>query len=92
MKNKLIVIVITLLMVITILQNTPNQFIGQGSTPDENNLLLSQYTLIERNVTWNKYYNTSTGEYALELYTDEINYRDANHTWNPINTNIIRMD
>lgn len=47
MKNKLIVIIITLLMVLTILQNIPNNFIGQSSIPDEKNLLLSQYTLIE---------------------------------------------
>jgi hypothetical protein len=92
MKHKLIVIIITLLMTLTILQNIPNDFIGQSSNPDENNSLPAHYTLIERNATWNKYYNTSTGEYALELYTDEINYQDANHTWNPIDTTIIRID
>jgi hypothetical protein len=80
MKHKLIVIIITLLMTLTILQNIPNDIIGQSSNPDENNSLPAHYTLIERNATWNKYYNTSTGEYALELYTDEINYQDANHT------------
>jgi hypothetical protein len=79
-------------MILTIFQNTPNNFIGQSSIPNENNLLLAQYTLIERNATWNKYYNASTGEYALELYTDEINYQDANHTWSPIDTTIIRLD
>lgn len=92
MKHKLIVIIITLLMTLTFLQNIPNDFIGQSSNPDENNSLPAHYTLIERNATWNKYYNTSTGEYALELYTDEINYQDANHTWSPIDTNIIETD
>lgn len=92
MKHKPIVIIITLLMTLTILQNIPNHFIGQSSIPDENNPLRIYYSLIERNATWNKYYNTSTGEYALELYTDEINYQDANHTWNPIDTTIVETD
>jgi|GEM_PF-1788731 hypothetical protein len=91
MKHKLIVIIIAILMIITILQQLPNHFIGQSSIPDENNPL-THYTLIERNATWNKYYNTSTGEYALELYTDEINYQGTNHTWKPIDTNIIRVN
>lgn len=92
MKHKLIVIIIVIFLILTILQNIPNHFIVQSIIPDENNPLLSQYTLIERNATWNKYYNTSSGEYALELYIDEINYQDTNHTWNPIDNNIIQTN
>ncbi|DAC72937.1 MAG TPA: hypothetical protein DSN98_02520 [Thermoplasmata archaeon] len=48
-------------------------------------------TLINRGLTWNTYYNASTGENILEAYQGPVNYQDDNSTWIPINNTISQL-
>jgi PKD repeat protein len=49
------------------------------------------YTLVGRGLTWNTYYNASTGENILEAYQGPVNYQEDNSTWTPINTSLHQL-
>jgi len=46
------------------------------------------YTLVDRGLTWNTYYNATSGQNILESYQGPVNYQDDNNTWTPINNTI----
>jgi len=46
------------------------------------------YCLVGRGLTWNEYYNASSGKNIREIYTNPINYQDENGNWLPIEHNI----
>jgi hypothetical protein len=60
-----------------------NQFINitDPPNPPEN------YTLIDRGLTWDKYYDASTGQNILEVSAGPINYQEEG-TWVPINNTL----
>ncbi|DAC73366.1 MAG TPA: hypothetical protein DSN98_00330 [Thermoplasmata archaeon] len=49
------------------------------------------YTLVGRGLTWNTYYNVSSGENILETYQGPVNYQEDNNTWNPINVSLKQL-
>jgi len=48
-------------------------------------------TLVGRGLTWNTYYNASSGENILETYQGPVNYQEENGTWTPINNTLIPL-
>jgi hypothetical protein len=48
-------------------------------------------TLIDRGLTWNTYYNTTTGQNVLETYQGPVNYQEENETWMPINNTLTQL-
>jgi PKD repeat protein len=48
-------------------------------------------TLLGRGLTWNTYYNASSGENILEAYQGPVNYQQDNGTWTPINYTISQL-
>ncbi len=42
-------------------------------------------TLVDRGLTWDTYYNASSGENILETFQGPVNYQEDNETWTPIN-------
>ncbi len=46
------------------------------------------YTLTGRGLTWNKYYDATSGYDVLETYAGPVNYQNENNTWTPIKQNI----
>jgi hypothetical protein len=64
-----------------------NQYINitDPSNPPEN------YTLVDRGLTWNTYYNASSGENILETYQGPVNYQENNNSWTPINNTISQL-
>jgi hypothetical protein len=48
--------------------------------------------LIERGLTWNKYLNTDTQEYTLDIATAPINYQDSDMSWQPIQCSLSMLD
>jgi hypothetical protein len=48
-------------------------------------------TLVDRGLTWNTYYNDSSGENILETYQGPVNYQEDNSTWTPINNTISQL-
>jgi len=49
------------------------------------------YILVDRGLTWNTYYNASSGENILEASTGPMNYQDKNGTWTPINNTLSQL-
>ncbi len=49
------------------------------------------YMLVDRGLTWNTYYNTSSGDNILETYQGPVNYEEDNGTWMPINNTITQL-
>ena len=49
------------------------------------------YTLVDRGLTWNTYYNASSGENVLEAYQGPVNYQEDNSTWTPINNSLSQL-
>jgi hypothetical protein len=49
------------------------------------------YTLIDRGLTWDEYYNSNTGQNILEVSAGPINYQQENGTWRSINTSINQL-
>ncbi len=45
-------------------------------------------TLVDRGLTWNTYYNATTGQNILETYQGPVNYPEENGTWTPINNTL----
>ncbi|MBE3136674.1 MAG: M28 family peptidase [Thermoplasmata archaeon] len=64
-----------------------NQYINITDPPNP----LENYTLVGRGLTWNTYYNASTGENILETYQGPVNYQEDNGTWIPINNSISQL-
>jgi hypothetical protein len=57
-----------------------NEYINLTDPPT----LPSDYYLIGRGLTWDKYYNAGTGKNILEVSAGPINYQDENNEWTPI--------
>ena len=74
---------------IATLQNsyTGNQYINitDPPNPPEN------YTLIDRGLTWDKYYDATTGQNILEVSAGPVNYQMEDGTWTPINNTITSL-
>ncbi|HWR64181.1 MAG TPA: LamG-like jellyroll fold domain-containing protein [Candidatus Thermoplasmatota archaeon] len=49
------------------------------------------FTLVGRGLTWNTYYNASSGENILETYQGPVNYQEKNGTWTPINNSFYQL-
>ncbi len=49
------------------------------------------FTLIGQGLSWNIYYNASSGNNILETYQGPVNYQDENGTWTTINTNLCQL-
>jgi nitrous oxidase accessory protein NosD len=48
-------------------------------------------TLVGRGLTWDKYYNTTSGCNVLEVSAGPINYQKNNGTWTPINNSLRQL-
>jgi hypothetical protein len=48
-------------------------------------------TLVGRGLTWNTYYNASSGENILETYQGPVNYQEDNGSWTPINNSLYQL-
>ena len=66
---------------------TGNQYINitDPPNPPEN------YTLIGRGLTWNTYYDASSGNNILEVYQGPTNYQENNGSWTPINNSFYSL-
>ncbi len=64
-----------------------NQFINITDPPNPS----ENYTLVDRGLTWNTYYNATSGENILETYQGPVNYQEQNGTWTPINNTITQL-
>ena len=49
------------------------------------------YMLVDRGLTWNKYYDDISGSNVLEVYTSAVNYQEDNGTWSPINCSLEQL-
>jgi hypothetical protein len=52
---------------------------------------LHNYTLVDRGLTWDKYYNHITGQNILEVSTGPVNYQEDGGTWIPINNTLSQL-
>ena len=50
------------------------------------------YYLVGCGLTWNEYYNATSGRNILEIYTSPVNYQDESGSWTPIECNISLID
>jgi parallel beta-helix repeat protein len=48
-------------------------------------------TLVGRGLTWDEYYNTTSGCNVLEVSPGPINYQEENGTWTPINDSLRQL-
>jgi len=64
-----------------------SQYINITDPPN----LPENYTLVDRGLTWDEYYNADTGQNVLEVSTGPINYPEENGTWTPINNSISQL-
>ena len=46
------------------------------------------YMLVDRGLTWNKFYDAVSGNNVLETYTSPMNYQEGNGSWIPINCSL----
>ncbi len=63
---------------------TGNQYINITDPPNPP----EDYILVDRGLTWNTYYNATSGENILETYQGPVNYQEDNGTWTPINNTL----
>ncbi|MCU0849729.1 MAG: right-handed parallel beta-helix repeat-containing protein [Candidatus Thermoplasmatota archaeon] len=49
------------------------------------------YTLVDRGLTWDEYYNADTGQNILEVSAGPINYQNDTNTWTPINNTLTQL-
>jgi len=49
------------------------------------------YTLVARGLTWDEYYNVSSGCNVLEVSTGPVNYQEDDGTWTPINNSLNQL-
>jgi hypothetical protein len=66
---------------------TNDEFINLTDPPDPPENL----TVIGRGLTWDKYYNATSGCNVLEVSTGPINYLNDNDTWMPINSSFYQL-
>jgi PKD repeat protein len=52
---------------------------------------LENFTVIDRGLTWNTYYNATSGQNILETYQGPVNYQEMNGIWTPINNTISQL-
>ncbi|HWR27470.1 MAG TPA: LamG-like jellyroll fold domain-containing protein [Candidatus Thermoplasmatota archaeon] len=66
---------------------TGNQYINitDPPNPPEN------YILVDRGLTWNTYYNATSGENILETFQGPVNFQEENGTWTPINNTLMQL-
>ncbi len=64
-----------------------NEFINITDPPS----IPENYTLIDRGLTWNTYYDAISGENILETYQGPVNYQEDNETWTPINNTLCQL-
>jgi hypothetical protein len=64
-----------------------NQYINITDPPDPPDNL----TVVDRGLTWNMYYNATSGDNILEAYQSPVNYQDDNASWTPINTSLASL-
>ncbi len=64
-----------------------NEYVNLTDPP----ILPEDYSVVDRGLTWNKYYNSLTGNNILEIYDTPMNYQDAFYTWIPINETIEQL-
>ena len=57
-----------------------NEYINITDPPNQP----ENYTLVGRGLTWDKYYNSTSGCNVLEVSAGPINYQQNNGTWTPI--------
>jgi hypothetical protein len=65
---------------------TGNQYINITDPPNPPN----NYTLIDRGLTWDKYYDATTGQNILEVSVGPINYQEEG-TWISINNTLSQL-
>ncbi|HVQ00581.1 MAG TPA: LamG-like jellyroll fold domain-containing protein, partial [Candidatus Thermoplasmatota archaeon] len=66
---------------------TGNQYINITDPPNPPENL----TIVGRGLTWNTYYNESSGTNILESYQGPVNYREDNGSWTPINVSLAQL-
>ncbi|HVQ00392.1 MAG TPA: PKD domain-containing protein [Candidatus Thermoplasmatota archaeon] len=66
---------------------TGNQYINITDPPNPSQNL----TVVGRGLTWNTYYNASSGTNILESYQEPVNYMEDNGSWTPINTSLSQL-
>ena len=66
---------------------TSSQYINitDPPNPPEN------YILVDRGLSWNIYYNATSGENILETFQGPVNYQEENGTWTIINNTITQL-
>jgi hypothetical protein len=64
-----------------------NQYINITDPPNPPQNL----TVVDRGLTWNTYYNASTGCNILETYPGPVNYQAENGSWAPINDSLVML-
>jgi hypothetical protein len=65
-----------------------NEYINITDPPLPSN----DYYIVGRGITWNEYYDATSGRNVLELYPSPVNYQDESGNWNPIECNISLID
>jgi hypothetical protein len=60
---------------------TDDEYINLSDPPNPPQNL----TVVSRGLTWNTYYNASSGDNILEAYEEPVNYPKENGSWEPIN-------
>ncbi len=64
-----------------------NQYINITDPPNPP----EDYILVDRGLTWNTYYNTTSGANILETYQGPVNYQEENESWMPIYNTLIPL-
>ena len=65
-----------------------NEFINLTDPPNPP----QNYTLVDRGLNWNKYYDLTNDVNILEISPDPINYQNQNGTWIPINYTLTTLN
>jgi hypothetical protein len=65
-----------------VVSDVSSDYIGDGVGAD---LIVSNWFLVERGDTWNKYRNGTKPEYRIESYGDLVNYKDETGIYQEIN-------
>jgi hypothetical protein len=66
---------------------TDNEYINITDPPNPTENL----TVVGRGLTWNTYYDASSGDNILDSYQGPINYKAENGTWIPINSSLRQL-
>ena len=67
---------------------TVNEFVNVTDPPNP----LNDYYIVDRGLTWDKYYNASTGTNTLVVSQGPINYQDETSEWIPINCSLNTLE